>query len=276
MEVSPSITGDTLDEFGIVYVATGEKYIQEAKKSSKSVQDYGIKTCIFSDSKNVNKESFSYSYYMDSATGGFLDKIAPMKKSPFEKSIFLDTDTLVVGNLNCLYYILDKYDIAYCNAPIRKNGRYISEKVPNCFVQPNTGVIAYVKNKKTDELFDLWLENYKKHIEKINPKPNDQEAFRESVWEIDIKNYILPPEYNLRTKFDYFIGGRSSVKVLHGRDDEIDNEEELSNIKTGYEPVSSPINHDIGIVDDMGIKKAAKLLIKSIIRRIKTKLTVNG
>jgi hypothetical protein len=33
---------------------------------------------------------------------------------------------------------------------------------------------------------------------------------------------VLPPEYNLRTCFPYFVGGNTTVRILHDREDSLE------------------------------------------------------
>ncbi|EHK02479.1 hypothetical protein HRED_04318, partial [Candidatus Haloredivivus sp. G17] len=47
------------------------------------------------------------------------DKIQYMDKSPFNKTLLLDTDTLIVDDITELFDLLEQFDIAFAHNPKR-------------------------------------------------------------------------------------------------------------------------------------------------------------
>jgi hypothetical protein len=212
-------------EAGIVYVAKGRKFIEEALRSAASVRqvmpdvaisiatddDAGFPAGLFDDVRLLEKSKYTP-----------LFKIDGIQRSPFERTVFLDTDTLVIEPIHELWTLLDRFDFAYCHAP----QRYTDTDFPGCneaFPQGNTGVIACRRTPAVEALLRDWAQIYSAwqaewlaagHAKNMQ----DQPAFRQAVFQSKVNGTILPPEYNLRTIFPVFAGARAKVKILHGRD----------------------------------------------------------
>ena len=194
---------------GYIYVASnnvnGNKkvnYIKEAIYSAKSVKkvDPEAKICLFTDKEidnNLDKNIFNEIKIVDMS---LRCKQKYLKDSPYDRTIFLDSDTCVNHNLNDIFKILDKYEIVGCNDYSRKR---VFEKMPEymeipyAFSELNTGVIGYRKSKVLFNFLDLWNKYYKKY-EKVTIW--DQPSCRIALWRSKVKLYILPNEYNRRSK----------------------------------------------------------------------------
>ena len=215
------------ERFGILYAATGHPWLDEAVRSAESckarMQDVPI--ALFTDRPaEADSSLFDHVYGIDEPSYSYYDKIEPLTQTPFERTLFLDSDTLVIEPVYELAALLDRFDLAYCHAPMR----YGEHDFPGCnegFPQGNTGVILYQFNSRVISFFEAWAGSYRTHAEGHaggdNSALNDQPSFRETIYESDLRFTILPCEYNLRTNMPYFAGGRARVKILHGRDPEL-------------------------------------------------------
>ena len=83
---------------GVVYIATGSKFVSEALASIGSLKKQmpDLPVTLFTDSDDRN--NFHYNkvdsvFLIDEATRSCRDKIRPLLDSPYEKTLFLDTDT---------------------------------------------------------------------------------------------------------------------------------------------------------------------------------------
>ena len=80
-----------------------------------------------------------------------------MYQSPYDKTLFLDTDTYINHNLDDMFVILDKYDMALAHDFSRKRN-YVAAAIPEynalpyAFSEFNTGVFLYKKSPKADNL----------------------------------------------------------------------------------------------------------------------------
>ena len=142
----------------------------------------------------------------------FADKIAPLSKTPFAQTVFLDTDTYLCEAVPELFELLDRCDIAVAHAPMRSTGKV---SVPAAFSEFNTGVIVYRASGTVSDLFSRWLTYHADQI-LLTGDPCDQPALRRALWESDARCVVLPPEYNFRFILPSF-AGRGPVKILHGR-----------------------------------------------------------
>src|SRR6266550_8544105 len=98
---------------GVIYVATGSpNYIDEACNSAYSCKEKmpEMHITIFSDQR-INATCFDKFIILQSSHNGYLDKIMAMQQSPYERTLFLDTDTYICSNFSELFGLLDKYDI---------------------------------------------------------------------------------------------------------------------------------------------------------------------
>jgi hypothetical protein len=206
---------------GVVYIATGKDYIQEACLSAKSLKEHNesIHTTIFSDT------SFSSPYFDDvrlfkDPDYDFGDSVIDPDMTPYDRTLFLDTDTYVCENISGIFDILDRFDIAVTHNPGSRtavhNG-YGDRGVPDAFPQYNTGVLLFKNNSQTREFFESWASIYEENKVQVGVGLN-QPAFREALYKSELQIATLPSEYNLRVRYDGSVGFMTdSVKIVHGR-----------------------------------------------------------
>ncbi len=197
--------------YGILYIATGEDYIKEAKISAQSVQEHNpeINTAIATD-EPLSSQLFEQIIPVDDLEENFSASNISPQLSPYDKTVFLDTDTYVTGDINGLFDLLEKYDLAVAHAPNKNN----IPGLPDPVVEYNTGVIAYRNTDKVNSFLTKWEETYKNWKENMNIVRN-QPSFTKCIYDSDISVYTLPSEYNVRTTFPGYVA--RDVKILHGR-----------------------------------------------------------
>jgi len=135
--------------------------------------------------------------------------------APYDRVLFLDSDTYVAGDVSDVFDILDAFDLAVAHEPTR--GWDYNTAAAKAFCELNTGVIAFRKNKRTEAFFALWEKTFDAMWSEQGLR-NDQPAFRTALWmSSEIRHATLPSEYN-------FICGKGNavaweVKLLHDRGD---------------------------------------------------------
>lgn len=79
---------------GVIYIATGEKYIQEALKSAASLKDKipSLPITLFS-SEYVSSKVLNEVILIENPQYGWIDKITYISQTPYEETLFIDTDT---------------------------------------------------------------------------------------------------------------------------------------------------------------------------------------
>jgi hypothetical protein len=217
-----------MKEKGVMYIATGEKYIQEAALSVKSLNSNSPKlsTVLFTDNSRGKDNIFTDIVKIDEPKYPYLKRIELLLESPFEKTLFLDTDTYIVKDISNIFDILDRFGFAASHAPIREaprrsspGGGYSVEGVPDTFPELNGGVLLFEKNEKTISMIRDWKKVYKDALNRIGEWRNDQPALKKSLYESSVRFAVLPREYNLRKPYPGYIYG--DAKIIHGRGSDI-------------------------------------------------------
>jgi hypothetical protein len=204
---------------GILYVATGKKYAQEAIKSARSFKQRmpDVPIAIFTDdaTPTEKEEIFDNVIILERPKFHYLDKVEALQRTPYEKTLFLDTDTYCVESCYELFALLERFDIAAAHSPVRVSTQN-NGKCPLSFPELNTGVIVYRNSREVCRVIEHWRKIFCFQLSK-GFNINDQPAFREAVYQSSLQIGILTPEYNLRTCFPYFVGGNALVKIVHDR-----------------------------------------------------------
>ena len=153
---------------------------------------------------------FSSLYYKAMAT----------KYTPYDKTIALDCDVTVVGELNELYDVLDHYDFAACLAPLDHHWPTVNNVQLSGITPFNTGVLCYNKSKICENTLDDWAKIYFSKLESNEIGPHsyqgDQTSFTESVLSNRASVCTLHNRYNLRT-IHYHEVTSGEVKIIHDR-----------------------------------------------------------
>jgi hypothetical protein len=214
-------------EKGIIYVASGQAFIEEACSSAESVRRHmpDIPITLFTH------RGISHSAIDNVVVNNRLDegnpkkgKISCLSKSPYERTLFLDTDTYICGDISEIFSLLDTFEVAAAHDPARLYyaGESHPSRLPKSFPEMNTGVFLYDYSRSSvKKLLREWREKYGA-MGGQSPE-RDQLSFREVLYESDVRMTVLPPEYNCRFNFPMYLDG--PAKVLHGRHDSLSYEE---------------------------------------------------
>jgi hypothetical protein len=225
---------------GTIYIATGRTYIDEGLKSAASLKAVSpsVHVTLFSDTqtsspyidttvmldgdqrreeRSASRVNGSEEVQTTRRPKGIFNKVYHMGQSPYERTLFLDTDTYVAADISELFSLLDRFDIAVAHAPHREPRSAAQRKkfhrIPSAFVVMNTGVILFKKSDRMAAFFSEWLRSYQEDVASL--EYNDQTSFREALYQSDLRIATLPPEYNYRFRKRLCING--TLKVLHGR-----------------------------------------------------------
>lgn len=197
-------------EKGAMYIATDRDFLEEALISIKSLKKQNNLPVTVITDLEVDSELVDNVIEPEEVRSEESDKVYNIGLSPYEKTIFLDTDTYIVDNLQPLFEVLEKYDVAMTHNPERKSQAV--EGVPDSFPELNTGVISFKANQKTENLFKNWKKQY---VGRNYESHKDQPAFRKALFKTDIKHTVLPSEYNCRHALPGFLNEKA--KIFHGR-----------------------------------------------------------
>jgi len=205
---------------GVIYVATGRKFVDEALISICSVKKHmpDLSISLFTDRRELVLSppvGIDSVFLLQDVTRSCRDKIKPLADSPYDKTLFLDSDTYLCEPVYELFEMLDRFDIALAQAPDRC--QYDLPSLPDCFTELNSGVIAFRKSTQVSDLLIQWEETFMQMLDVDSKSYRDQHSLRDSLYRSTIQFFVLPPEYNFRTICPNFAGKNCKVKIIHGR-----------------------------------------------------------
>lgn len=209
-------------EPGVIFCATGKPtYIEQAILCARSVRRASRTTSValFTDRRDYVHDHapdlFDHVIDIESERPRhprlpFIDKINCLQKTPFARTLFLDSDTYVFQGLDDLFRLLDRFDVVITHGHNRRRrslaarGRIpdlegeaprqrLPASIPAAFAPMQGGLLLY--NSGAPHVRD-WLDDVKRHYF-ANDFYDDQVAMLMALWEReDIRLYCLPEEYN--------------------------------------------------------------------------------
>jgi hypothetical protein len=221
---------------GVLYVAVGEEYVAEARRSARSVRETNPEVAIgliadepTLESDAVPTELFDDLIVAEHAAGDLRDKAYNLHLSPYERTVYLDTDVLVTRDIADMFGILDEFDVAAAHAPLRK---VLSiPDIPDTFPEFNGGVLCFRGTDAVEAFVERWQSIYRRQVQQGRPdceivladcesfedvpngRKHDQPPLREALYQSDLRVATLPPEFNFRGS-GY---AQLPVTVLHSR-----------------------------------------------------------
>ena len=136
--------------------------------------------------------------------------------SPYENTLYLDCDTVILNPFEEAFRLMERFDIAIAFDHMRKDPKKAARypdyaKIPDGFSEFGGGVFMFRKSPEVENFFKVWQKNYEVWHD-LTGEIRDQPSLRVSIWECkDLKLYVLPPEFNIRTKNYHNIQDR----ILH-------------------------------------------------------------
>ncbi len=215
------------EEIGYVYAVCGaESFLQEAVTSAtslKRVDDEAHVTLITTPSlAGQGRTAAPFDHVVEAGdetvdgrdvdwqTGLSFKAATIYEYSPYERTLFLDSDTYFIGDSRPLFRLLDYYELClpktggYGN-PYRQEGKEVFG-----YSSYNSGVILFRKCNPNAALFAAWRKAFE-----TGEFWGDQRALTYVLLESDVTPYVLPNNWNAFFGTFQRFGGR--VHLLHGR-----------------------------------------------------------
>lgn len=200
---------------GVLYLATGQDYINEAVRSAKSLKRYNpsvpitlytndiIESNVFDEVRTV-QDPIEYKG----------DSILDNRHFPYDRNLYLDSDTYICADISELFKVLGNFDIAATHDVARTaDKKEIYERneinIPDAFTEYNTGVVAFNDCSQIRELFADWNRLYTQM--KYDGQQPNQPSFRMALFRSGVNIATLPPEYNLFMDTVGFISGEAKI-----------------------------------------------------------------
>ena len=199
---------------GVIYAATGEAYLETARRSARSMRKHNpdLHITLFSDIEDTSG-AFDQTRLLKGAHAR--SKVDAICDTPYEQTLYLDCDTLIRSDLTHMFALLERFDIAIANVVMWENPSHRmtwKTKVPDAFAEPNTGVILYHTTGKMVQFLKDWKAAFYDldHF-------NDQVTMREMLWTSDVAYYVLQQQYNKRMfeASELIYSDQPKAKLLH-------------------------------------------------------------
>lgn len=224
-----------VSECGGLYIASGREHVEEAVESARSLRatmpDLS-RTLIGTHDPGVGV--FDDVKLMDDPEYGFGDTVYYTPDSPYERTLYLDTDTYIHHPVWEVFELLDRFDLAATHGGYGRR-RWLGERVgdaleplpvPDAFSEFNSGVVAYRDTDRTRAFFERWEEIYVQHRERELEEGGDvgdQPALMQAVYETSVRVATLQNGYNCRVPRANYLN--TPVKIVHG---DVDNPAEIA------------------------------------------------
>lgn len=228
-----------MDDTGVIYAASGADYVELACTSARSLraQSPELAVDIFTDDP-VPDGLFDRVHRL--TRPGPRAKLTAMQETRFARTLFLDTDTLVVGPLGDLFDILQRFDLAAAHDMRRASDliREGEEPTPYAFPQLNSGVLLYRRSAAALGLLAEWERRFH-----ATGAKRDQPILKDLLWASDIRFYVLPPEFNLRrlTLLDAWEPLDARPTIIHSH-------RLMDHMDAGYHPVGPRLTDPADLV----------------------------
>ena len=171
---------------------------------------------------------------VDDPVQGLLEKARMFELSPYESTVFLDADTVVLGKLDFIFEKAEKHGLACCHSAAPWARRYMGAGLPPDALEMNTGVLAFDRRPEVAQLFAAWkrfsgLDGATAMDSGINMvtdqvtgqqarmAANDQGSFAAALVETEFNPYVLPINWNMHAGF--FANWMGPVRIWHGYPD---------------------------------------------------------
>jgi hypothetical protein len=216
---------------GVVYNATGADYVVEAHASAASLRavHQELPAALFTDHATAG-EGFDVVLPFATQENHFCHRIETLRRSPYDDTLAIDSDTYCCGPILDLFSLLDRFDLAFAAAPTRLSNvqspllSSYMQRIPLTFPQPNAGLLLYRQTQRTLDLWDAWESFYRRDLALAASSGFagirrfgicDQPSLREALFRSDLRWTVLPPEYNCILSIPGQLHG--AVRILHAR-----------------------------------------------------------
>lgn len=140
-------------------------------------------------------------------------KIESCRKSPFERSIFVDVDSRIVRPIQELFDLVSNHDIGLCHSDGRAIMRDAEWTPQETGLPLSSSTLVFRRSPKIDRLFSRWLEVYK--TRELPWTRGDQDCLSYVLHKDESIRYaVLPHEYRMSSDHPVAVSGM--VKVITG------------------------------------------------------------
>ena len=202
----------SLEDVGVLYVATGDRFAAMALQSVKFLRRVEPRVRVAIATHDTSSATLSANFdlllKLNDPLFNYHDKVEGMAISPFARTIMMDCDTLAIRPfVRDIADCLESADLV-ARSNMVFNEPWELEGFPRVRSQFNTGVLGV-----TREAIRVLVPRWRSHRD-AHPDAPDQATFRLAVLSCDLRVCELPHDYNFMP-VDYVV---DAVRVVHFSD----------------------------------------------------------
>lgn len=211
---------------GVVYIALGRFYLSMALLSAKTLRrsNPNLQIAVITNEADSLDDLGNSGRHIDEVISVPFPteynrslKTSLISFTPFEKTLYLDCDTLVIGDISLFSAFLDHFDLCFRLNQGRQQahkkgeltilgGAYRVSELPHW----NSGVFGFKKNARVQDFFDRWGGA----LSQLN-SPFDQPALVEALFRSSARLLSLPDEWNSLTDSVLPKNDSSNLRIIH-------------------------------------------------------------
>ena len=150
---------------------------------------------------------------MDTPWINRLSKPQHLLRSPFRRTLAIDTDTRFCAPVYELFDLMNRFSLALCHDQVRARRH---SAVPDYFCELNAGVLVYSSDAEARALLARWAALCATELQ--NPTHSSNQIVLEFVLYDSRAHFaVIPPEYNCFFDVPMVVNGK--VKIVHGHGD---------------------------------------------------------
>ena len=112
-------------EKGFLYIVFGESFIKEALMSIKSLKRFNdAPVAMYTDVDYNSSFDGLVDIHREISPQHIRAKVDYITETPFQKTVYLDSDTVIVRDISDMFDVLDRFDVAVTNDYARKTKKY--------------------------------------------------------------------------------------------------------------------------------------------------------
>jgi hypothetical protein len=205
---------------GVIYVASGDKFLKEAEVSLASLRQSnpGLPAMLLTD-KPVARPELWDKLEVDpdlmalTVTGRSCKAKLYMDRAPWDRCLYIDTDTLVVGDLSPGFALLDRFEFAA--EQVAGGHHYQIAGLPPSYPEISGGVLFWRPTDRVRAFFKRWRELFDEYDQSDLGRTYDQKSLRVAMWESEVRFVRMPSTFNLMTYYPAAV--EREVVIVHGR-----------------------------------------------------------
>ena len=206
---------------GILYITYGAKYVKAALRSARTARAHNPSLAIHlfvdaasRDALGLAKDPGPFSSIGIIENPHRRSKVDYMAQTPFERTLYLDSDTSIAQDVSEMFGVLERFDLGAVQAMRRnanRKGETWTKPIPDAFPQFNSGVMLYRNTPEVRQLLAEWGNAFAGSGHR-----HDQAILRELLWDSDLRTIALPPEYNVRyLKYKYIWSKAEALPMIY-------------------------------------------------------------